>query len=140
MQGQPPLEYTLRTGVSAQRLARGEPGLDGAPLPVDRSSLVWDEPELKLSLGETGLRGLLPKLWLPVAGASLSRKHARPASGQRGTARAADGPSLAGACPEPGAAWGSPGQPGAARGSLGHPLALVTPAWRRSGRAFLCST
>jgi len=67
VQGQPPLAYTLRTGVSAHR---SSVGLDGAPLASECSQLRWDEPELRLSLGETGLAGMLPKLWLPVAGAT----------------------------------------------------------------------
>ena len=68
VQGQPPLAYTLRTGVSAQRATLGF-GVDGERLGAERSSLCWEEPELRLSLGETGLAGMLPKLWLPVAGA-----------------------------------------------------------------------
>jgi len=61
-QGQPPLAYTLRTGVSARRSALGLDGI--TPLASECSSLCWEEPELRLSLGETGLAGMLPKLWL----------------------------------------------------------------------------
>ena len=61
-QGQPPLAYTLRTGVSARRSALGLDGITS--LASECSSLCWEEPELRLSLGETGLAGMLPKLWL----------------------------------------------------------------------------
>ena len=46
VQGQPPLAYTLRTGVSAHR---SSVGLDGAPLASECSQLRWDEPELRLT-------------------------------------------------------------------------------------------
>mmetsp|Transcript_17766 Transcript_17766/g.42231 ORF Transcript_17766/g.42231 Transcript_17766/m.42231 type:complete len:302 (-) Transcript_17766:91-996(-) len=67
VQGQPPLAYTLRTGVSPHHSALGFDGI--TPLASECSSLCWEEPELRLSLGETGLVGMLPKLWLPVADA-----------------------------------------------------------------------
>ena len=71
VQGQPPLAYTLRTGVSCRRSALG---LDGVTrLASECSSLCWEEPELRLSLGETGLAGMLPKLWLHVQRAQTKR-------------------------------------------------------------------
>lgn len=71
VQGQPPLAYTLRTGVSCRRSALG---LDGVTrLPSECSSLCWEEPELRLSLGETGLAGMLPKLWLHLQRAQRKR-------------------------------------------------------------------
>lgn len=71
VQGQPPLAYTLRTGVSCRRSALG---LDGVTrLPNECSSLCWEEPELRLSLGETGLAGMLPKLWLHLQRAQRKR-------------------------------------------------------------------
>ena len=71
VQGQPPLAYTLRTGVSCRRSALG---LDGVTrLASECSSLCWEEPELRLSLGETGLAGMLPKLWLHVQRAQRKR-------------------------------------------------------------------
>ena len=56
-------EYTLRTGMSHERTALSS--ASGLPLPAKLegrmcSTLVWDNPELKLSLGETGLASLLP--------------------------------------------------------------------------------
>ena len=60
------LEYTLRTGVSARRSTElGVP--EGTPAAGEHSTVCWDEPELRLSLGETGLAGMLPKMWVPVA-------------------------------------------------------------------------
>ena len=71
VQGQPPLAYTLRTGVSCRRSALG---LDGVTrLASECSSLCWEEPELRLSLGETGLAGMLPKLWLHAQRAQRKR-------------------------------------------------------------------
>jgi len=58
-----PLEYKLRTGVAIQRAANA---LDGSPLPTDADVLCWEDPEVRLSLGETGLAGMLPKVWVPV--------------------------------------------------------------------------
>lgn len=54
------LAYTMRTRMRAERdtIAPG------------RSALLWHDPELKLSLGDTGLRGLLPKWWVPVLSAT----------------------------------------------------------------------
>ncbi len=84
------MDYTLRMAVQPQR--RNVPGVlraDGRPLL--RSALLWDRPEIRLSLGETGLARLLPKLWvrprLQAAPASASRARSR-ARSARGCARA----------------------------------------------------
>jgi len=49
------LEYTVRMGLSV------------GPIEQGRSCLLWDTPELKISLGSGGWAKLLPKLWVPVA-------------------------------------------------------------------------
>ena len=36
----------------------------------DSSVLWWEKPELCVSLGEKGLMGLLPKMWVPVLSAT----------------------------------------------------------------------
>ena len=62
-------DYTLRMGVAPQRA--NTPGVlraDGRPML--RSALLWDNPEIKISLGEEGLARLLPKLWMPVMAAT----------------------------------------------------------------------
>ena len=64
-------DYTLRMAVNVKREPLSEAGStwrDGRP--ALRSTILWEEPEMRLSLGETGLVGLLPKLWVPVAPAS----------------------------------------------------------------------
>ena len=60
-------DYTLRTGLVAQRLS-----LDGAgaALDAERSAFVWQDPELRLSLGEGRFTRLLPKIWMPVLSAT----------------------------------------------------------------------
>lgn len=67
MREQGALEYTVRTGVKPRHSAVG---LDGALLAAPHSTLCFEEPELKLSLGETGLRGMLPKMWVPIQSAT----------------------------------------------------------------------
>lgn len=67
VRGQGSLEYTVRTGVKPRR---STVGLDGALLPAPHSTLCFEEPELRLSLGETGLRGMLPKMWVPIQSAT----------------------------------------------------------------------
>ena len=64
-----PLDYTLRMGLRPGRVAK-----DGTVVEPDTwsargrpSCLVWDTPELQLSLGDSGLARLLPQLWVPVA-------------------------------------------------------------------------
>ena len=55
--------------VKPQR--RNTPGVmraDGRP--SLRSAILWDNPEMRLSLGDTGLMKFVPKLWVPVASAS----------------------------------------------------------------------
>ena len=71
------IDYTLRMGLRA-----GQAGADGnvvqdefgqRDLPLQpglRSVLLWDAPELKLSLGDGPLARLLPQLWVPVLSAS----------------------------------------------------------------------
>mmetsp|Transcript_18657 Transcript_18657/g.56334 ORF Transcript_18657/g.56334 Transcript_18657/m.56334 type:complete len:269 (+) Transcript_18657:1-807(+) len=61
--GRSPLQYTLRTGVLPRRLNVAP---DGTELPFPVSTLCWEEPELKLSLGSTGIAALVPPLWVPV--------------------------------------------------------------------------
>jgi hypothetical protein len=73
---QGPLDYTLRLGLKpslvqadgtlVERAWTGEPQGRGGL----RSILVWDMPELKLSLGEGFLAKLLPQLWVPVLSSS----------------------------------------------------------------------
>ena len=63
------LDYTLRMGVRA-----GSVESDGTVVDLSmrsaagmKSCLLWDTPELQLSLGDGPLARLLPKLWVPVA-------------------------------------------------------------------------
>ena len=63
-------DYTLRMGVAPQR-ANARDGVvraDGRLLV--RSALLWENPEIKLSLGDTGFAKFLPKLWMPVMAAT----------------------------------------------------------------------
>jgi len=57
VQGQPPLAYTLRTGVSARRSALGLDGI--TPLASECSALCWDEPEVGHTCSNSGCAGLL---------------------------------------------------------------------------------
>lgn len=54
-----PLDYTLRLGL--------RPGMVGDDA---RSCLMWDTPEVRLSLGDGPLARLLPKLWVPLLATS----------------------------------------------------------------------
>jgi hypothetical protein len=70
-----PLDYTLRTGLAAQRVNLDEVVAVGARrdslrMRGERSAFVWASPELKLDLGDGPLARLLPQLWLPVAATS----------------------------------------------------------------------
>ena len=56
-QGPLTTEYTLRTGL--------RPYASDAR-PQLRNALLWENPELRLSLAETGWLAKLPKLWMPV--------------------------------------------------------------------------
>lgn len=62
-----PLDYTLRMG-----LRPGTVESDGTVLnalggaPPGRACLIWDTPELKVSLGDSALARLIPPLWVPV--------------------------------------------------------------------------
>lgn len=67
VRGQDSLEYTVRTGVKPRR---STVGLDGALLAAPHSTLCFEEPELRLSLGDSGLRGMLPKMWVPIQSAT----------------------------------------------------------------------
>mmetsp|Transcript_35455 Transcript_35455/g.93057 ORF Transcript_35455/g.93057 Transcript_35455/m.93057 type:complete len:326 (-) Transcript_35455:234-1211(-) len=56
-QGPLTAQYTLRTGLRP---------LASDARPQLRNALLWENPELRVSLGEDGLLAKLPKLWVPV--------------------------------------------------------------------------
>ena len=66
-----PLDYTLRMGLRPGRVERDGTVLDDNSMMRDgdgrRSCLIWDTPELRLSLGDNPVLRLLPQLWVPVA-------------------------------------------------------------------------
>ena len=65
---QGPLDYTLRLGLKTGVVeSDGTVLVDAIKRGRARSCLVWDNPELKLSLGDGPLARLLPQLWVPVA-------------------------------------------------------------------------
>ena len=57
VQGQPPLAYTLRTGVSPHHSALGFDGI--TPLASECSSLCWEEPEVGHTGSNPGRTGML---------------------------------------------------------------------------------
>ena len=69
-----PLDYTLRMGLQPGRVAPDGTVLVGYDSSwragMARSCLVWETPELRLSLGDGPLARLLPQLWVPVASSS----------------------------------------------------------------------
>ena len=66
-----PVEYTLRTGLRPGSVeADGTLLEEAASAGSGRSCLLWDTPELRLSLDSLGWAArLLPQIWVPVAAA-----------------------------------------------------------------------
>lgn len=58
----PPLRYSP-AGVLPRQFSVGP---DGSLLPEPVSALYWQDPELKISLGTSGIAALVPPLWVPV--------------------------------------------------------------------------
>ena len=93
-------DYTMRTGVSPQSLS-ADSSLplytpDGSPLSGGSSMLLWDSPEIRLSLGEKGLVGMLPKLWVPVLSSTGLRLPPRVDLRRASVSDASDGLVVAG--------------------------------------------
>ena len=69
MEGPAIADYTVRMAVKPQ--PRDAPGVLRADGRASLGSCVlWDAPEMRVSLGERGLARLLPKLWVPIASAT----------------------------------------------------------------------
>ena len=62
-----PLDYTARMGLRPGSIQRDGTVMDQPAAAGARSCLIWESPELKLSLGDGPLARLVPPLWVPVA-------------------------------------------------------------------------
>lgn len=67
---EPALEYTMRTGVRPLLPGETDPMANEVAAKGASSALLWENPEIRLSLGEKGIAGMLPKLWVPVMSAT----------------------------------------------------------------------